>query len=257
MIIAPRSEIPDEPPKMTTSAAAATPGRPLSLHAAEPPARRAARQAVPAGKGRGRPLSIARAGGDLRRDRVRPRAGRPPRAAHPESRLRARARHPARATSSRSTWRGRRPLRRQGRESPLLRPRKGRLLPDRDARNARARRRRDAPRRPHAGQAHRRHDVPRRRRDVRRGVPRGLQLRRGTEAAARPRRRVQRMGVLDAVRKAMRGEDARGQGDRLRNPRRDRGRQRRARGLRGRPRRRRAGARRAAARRSSSARPTG
>ena len=74
-------------------------------------------------------------------------------------------------------------------------------------------------------------------------LPRGHQLRRGPEAAARRRRREQRLGLLDAVPQADRGTLPRRQGRRVRHPGRAGRRQRRARGLRRGPARRRSGAR--------------
>ena len=67
---------------------------------------------------------------------------------------------------------------------------------------------------PHAEEGHRHDDLDRRRRHLDRRLPRGHQLRRGAEAAARRHRREQRLGVLDAVPQADRGTLPRRQGRR-------------------------------------------
>ena len=130
-------------------------------------------------------------------------------------------------------------VRRQGLQSPLRQPRARRDLPHLDARRAGPGHGGHRARRPHAEEGPRRHDVDRRRRDLDGRVPRGPQLRRGPEAAARRHRGEQRLGVLDAVPQADRRALPRGQGRGLRDPGRPGGRQRRPRRVRrGAPRRR-------------------
>ncbi len=144
-------------------------------------------------------------------------------------------------------------VRRQGLQPALRPPGARRHLADLDARRPHPGHGRHRARRPDAEEGPRRDDLDRRRRHLDGRLPRGPQLRGRAEAAARRRRREQRLGLLDALQEADRLEEPGRQGDRLRDPGRAGGRQRRARrprrgAARGRPRPRRRAARRSSRR---------